>query len=812
MSNNKPERYVSGGTTLFEPGDAFKAANAAWARQDFAAARVACAGLLTAPVPAHVRSYAHLRMAQSYLAEHDTTGAKAEYERIQADTSYPDVHRAEAQACIREIERVAQGLPARDPLATRTRVPGVQPGAEFFIASDGNDANDGTADRPFATLARARDAIRALRANGLPAGGVAVTLKAGVYAMSETFALGAEDGGTQQSPIVYRAETMGTVVLYGGIRLKGFTPVTDPAVLERLPAESRGQVYQCNLRAQGITDYGELKVRGIGQPPSPPTLELYFNGKPMTLARWPNEGFVGIKRLIEPGVKGSKPSVFEYNSDRHARWTKAEDAWLFGYFHWLWADAAIKIGSIDPVAKTLTTAEAYDYGGGMDTVQGIIYYAFNLLEEIDMPGEWYLDRATGILYFWPPSDPSQATVEIGLLAVPMITMENVSHVRVEGLVLDLARYNGMLIKDSEDCLVAACTVRRFAGNGITITGGHRCGIFGCDIHTLGRRATEVIGGDRATLTPGGHFVANCQIFDFGRIDRTYTPAVQLEGVGNRVAHNLMYDCPSSTMRIEGNDHLIEYNEVHSSVRESDDQGAMELFLNPTYRGVVFRYNHFHHNGKTGREGAVHGQAAIRLDDAISGVLIYGNIFYRSSNGNFGGVQINSGRDNVIDNNIFADCKQGVSGGWFARNEGWRMIRENRAPPEFHLDALYYTRYPDMVRMMDDHGINSIWRNVFYHCGPVITRSADLFDMLENGVFADADPGFINAAAGDFRLAPDAALFKTVSFNPILFQRAKRLLEEHHDWFELPVTSSNEKNASFVIMVVTQQTFKRDESS
>lgn len=121
-----------------------------------------------------------------------------------------------------------------------------------------------------------------------------------------------------------------------------------------------------------------------------------------------------------------------------------------------------------------------------------------------------------------------------------------------------------------------------------------------------------------------------------------------------------------------------------------------------------------------------------------------------------------------------------------------MIRENRAPPEFHLDAFYYTRYPDMVRMMDDHGINSIWRNVFYHCWPVITRSADLFDMLENGVFADADPGFINAAAGDFRLAPDAALFKTVSFNPILFQRAKRLLEEHHDWFELPVTSSNEK--------------------
>ncbi len=215
---------------------------------------------------------------------------------------------------------------------------------------------------------------------------------------------------------------------------------------------------QCDLKGLGITDYGELKVRGFSQPPSPPTLELYFDGKPMTLARWPNEGFVGIKALIEPGVKGSKPSIFAYDSDRHERWTRAEDAWLFGYFRWLWADAAVKIGKIDTAAKTLTTAEAYDYGGGMDTTQGIIYYAFNLLEEIDMPGEWYLDRAKGMLYFWPPSDPSQATIEIGLLAAPMVTMENAAHVRLEGLVFDLARYNGIVMQDSEDCLVAGCTV------------------------------------------------------------------------------------------------------------------------------------------------------------------------------------------------------------------------------------------------------------------------------------------------------------------------------------------------------------------
>ncbi|MCL5995764.1 MAG: right-handed parallel beta-helix repeat-containing protein [Chloroflexi bacterium] len=748
------------------PSDALQAANTAWARKDFSAVRIECAKVLSAPVPAQHRSYAHLRIAQSYLAEQNGTAAIAEYEQISANAEYPDVHRYEAEVCIKEIKRTQQGLPARDPLSSRTKMTATHPGMEYFVASSGNDANPGTAAQPFATLERARMAIRALKTNELPAGGIVVTIKAGVYKVTETFVLTTDDSGTAQSPIVYRAETKGAAVLYGGTRLTGFQPVTDPVILERLPAESRGKVFQCSLKEQGITDYGELKVRGFNQPPSPPTLELYFNDKPMTLARWPNEGFVGISKLIDSGVKGSRPSVLAYDSERHERWTRAEDAWLFGYFKYLWADATIKIGAIDPVAKTLTTAEAYDYGGGMDTTQGITYYAFNLLEELDMPGEWYLNRANGMLYFWPPSDPSQATIEIGLLSAPMITMENVSHVRIEGIVFDLARYNCMTIQDSDSCLVAASTIKRFAGNGITIRGGKGCGILGCDISMLGRRATEVIGGDRKTLEPGRHFVENCQIHDFGRIDRTYTPGIQLEGVGNRVAHNLIYDCPSSVMRIEGNDHFVEYNEVHSSVRESDDQGAIDIFLNPTYRGIIIRYNHFHHNGKTGHEGAVHGQAAIRFDDAISGMLVYGNIFYRSANGNFGAIQINSGRDNVLDNNIFADCKQGVSGQWHPGNTVWQMIRDGREPADFYRDAVYLSRYPAIAHMMDAPGINAIWRNVFYRCGRVITRDREKFDMNENGVFSDVDPGFVNAANGNFELPPDALLFETVGFKPI----------------------------------------------
>ena len=189
--------------------------------------------------------------------------------------------------------------------------------------------NPGTREKPFASLERARDAIRALKARGELAGPAGVRLLPGEYPVKETFELTSADSGTEAAPIVYRADKEGTAVLYGGKRLSGFAPSADA----RLPEEARGKVVQCDLRKQGVDDLAPLQERGYGKPPPPATLELFFNGEPMTLARWPNSGFVNGGTIIEPGSnQDGKPSVFEYLDDRHARWTNAEDGWLFGYF------------------------------------------------------------------------------------------------------------------------------------------------------------------------------------------------------------------------------------------------------------------------------------------------------------------------------------------------------------------------------------------------------------------------------------------------------------------------------------------------
>lgn len=766
------------------------AASAAMAAGDYRAAQTALRELLTQEqIPAHCRSYAHLRLAQAMVLAGDRDDARREYAMIADAGDYPAVHQQEARELGDELERQARGLPPRDPAATRTTIPRITDfAAEIIVAPNGDDDGNGTATAPVKTLNRARNLVRALRGNG-EKGAIRVLVRSGVYPLTETFTLTAEDSGSAAGPVVYQAEELGKAVFYGGAKIRDFQLVTAPDILARLPEEARGKVWQTDLRAQGISDYGELRVRGgIGQPPAPPTLELFVNGQPMTLARWPNEGFVPIRELIEPGsAKEKKPSVFGYEDDRHARWTRANDPWLFGYWHFLWADATIKIGKIDTKAKTITTAEPYHYGGrGMSNTQGIIYYTFNLLEEIDQPGEWYLDREAGILYLYPEGDPNQGTIEIGMHASPMASLKNVNHVRLEGLAFDLGRYSGIVAENCSDCLIAGCTLTRLADSGIIVTGGERVGIFGCDLSALGRLGVILRGGNRKTLSPAGHFLENCRIHFFGRVDRTYTQAVSLGGVGNRVSHCLMYDCPTSVISMAGNDHVFEYNDVHSAVKESDDQGGVDMWGNPTFRGNIFRFNRFRSIGKPVAGHAVHGAAAIRFDDAISGQLVYGNILYQGSNGKFGAVQMNSGRDNIFDNNLFIDNKHAISGGWNPGNAHWQESQTGKKA-EVYTSDLYLERYPAIATMFDGNGRNFFRRNVFWRCGTITERGRNL-ELFENAMLADEeDPGFADLAAGDFRLKDDSVVFKRLAFRQLPV--AEIGLYEHPLRASWPVTST-----------------------
>jgi hypothetical protein len=749
--------------------------HAAFEARDFAGARVEYARVVAEPAaPAHFRSCAALRIAQSYVAENKPAEAQAEYDRIAARKEYPEHHRTEAQECSRDLARERAGQPAGDPTKSRTRwAARPRAGVEFFVATDGADANPGSSTQPFATLERARDAVRALKQQApLPAGGVTVTLRPGEYRRTQTFKLAAADSGTEQSPVVYRAENKGAVRVSGGARLEGFQSVTEERILSRLPAEARGKVLVADLKSKGINDFGRMSKRGFGATPAP-LLEVFFNGKAMQLARWPNRGFVKTGKVVDPGPAGSGGgAVFTYEGDRPARWQQARDAWLFGYWHYLWADGSLPLASIDASARQMKTAQPYTYGGGV--LPDMPYYVFNLLEEIDTPGEWYLDRGNGLLYFWPPEDPAQAAVEMSVLSGPLVEMDGVSHVVLEGLILELGRASGLTISGGTRCLVAGCVLRKLGGDGVVIEGGQGHALVGCDLHELGRGGARINGCDRRTLSPGGHVMENCHVHDFSRADRTYTPAVWMEGVGNRVAHNLFHDSPCSAIRLEGNDHVIEFNDIHRVLLETDDQGGLDMHFNPSYRGNVLRYNFWH---DIGSGGVPCGQAGVRLDDAISGVLIYGNVFHRCSHGLFGGVQIHGGKDNIVDNNLFVECPWAVSFSLWS-NDRWRtFLGEAARRGDLYTNALHVARYPALATLAENPYVNSVWRNLVYQCGGFLTRDRGIQDVMDNWITV-RDPGFVDAARQNFAFRPALRSFPPSGFRPIPFAEIGLYESEH----------------------------------
>ncbi len=640
----------------------------------------------------------------------------------------------------------------------------------LHVAAYGSDAGPGTARRPFASLERARDEIRSLRQKGaLPKGGVEVRVHGGEYQVTRTLSLSQVDSGSETAPVVFRAARGEKPVFSGGTLLQGWRPVSQADGYALLPAEVRAKIWLVDLRACGITNVLPLKLGGFASGNgfrTHPAHELFFNGQALSLARGPNEGFLHISDVaIKDGTKGydrtgSKTGRFFYEGDRPRRWVGEPDLLLYGYWFWDWADSYERVESVDPEQRLISLAQPWHHYGFS---VGAPFYAINALSELDAPGEWYLDRKNFRLLVYPPSDPRKATVELSRFDAPMLEMQEVLWVRFEGLTWELGSADAIHVRGGSHCLFAGCVVRHFAGNGIEIQGGQQHGILACDIYSLGRGGTIISGGDRKTLVPGGHFVENCDIHDLSRIDHTYTPAVLLDGVGNRIANNRLHEVRSSAMRIGGNDHVVEYNEVYSAVTESDDQGAVDMFGNPTFRGNIYRYNYFHHVGNwrmTGEQPKC-GQAGIRLDDAICGTMIRGNVFERCSAGKlgFGGVQIHGGKDNVVENNLFIDCAAVISCSPWS-DQRWReSVKSALDSPQIDRE-LYLRHYPQLAELADNANLNHIRHNLAWRCGELFRRAPKNLDADKNLALGDRD----------FSWPTKQLQLKQPGFDPIPFER------------------------------------------
>ncbi|MCB0529320.1 MAG: hypothetical protein KDC65_12635, partial [Saprospiraceae bacterium] len=323
---------------------------------------------------------------------------------------------------------------------------------QFFVTPNGKAENRGTLERPFATAEQARDAIRRARLHG-EARAATVFFREGEYYLKNSLVLDERDGGAPEHPVRYAAYKREKVTFCGSKRLSPstFKTLNSGAIYERLQPEMRGKILAVDLKKAGIADFGAMKQHGFGLVAEPAPLELFIDGERQPLARYPNEGFLPIGRVYDPGSVprngdfSNRGARFGYEYDRPARWQKAKDIWLHGRFSFGFNDDHLLVAAIDTAERSIRTAQPHLYGvvsslypdsSKWSDMAGLSlrgYYTYNLPEEIDRPGEWYLDRTTGMLYLYPPEGFEQARFEVSMLEAPMIELRNAAYLSFEGI-------------------------------------------------------------------------------------------------------------------------------------------------------------------------------------------------------------------------------------------------------------------------------------------------------------------------------------------------------------------------------------------
>ena len=650
---------------------------------------------------------------------------------------------------------------------------------------------------------------------------VTLLIAGGDYSLDKTLELTAAQLGTGDSRLVIRPLDDQPVVLRGGVSIS-------PRLLEKVAAdesrirpEMRDKVYKVDLRKAGIREIGPIRNSGFSRPALPAWTEVFVNDQVQQLSRWPNDTMALMGKVLETGSiprngdLANKGGTFAYLDERPSDWKQGIPKWIAGYFAHGYADDMVRIASIDTVKKTITLDEAVMYGliSGSDFNR---WYVVNLPEEIDRPGEYYMDEDNLVLWIYPSEEVH--TLSLSLLAEPMMAIEGVKNVEVQRLSFCVSRGMGVYMERTEDVVVRGCEFRNLGATAVCIgkgvepaqqyvhtfvgkpvsrmignlaqhiyvdtafdrEAGKRNGIVDCVIRDVGAGGISMGGGNRKTFVPGENYVQNCRISRYNRVERSYRPAISIMGVGNRISHCEIYDAPSSAIILQGNDHLIEYNDIHDVCTEIDDLGAVYYGRDPSEQGNRLMYNYVHHLS------AKHRVTGFYHDDGACGMTVIGNILYKAG---LQPVLLGGGSDNYYENNIFIGTPYGL----YVDNrlENWAGTKEILDLYKKRFEAVNYQtgpfkeKYPKAAGYFEE-GIqtpkrNTARNNLFYDISKLLVCPGErpyeraYMEMIGNWVTWSGkgfeDPGFVDASSENWNLKPDAAIFRNIpGFKAIPFDQ------------------------------------------
>ena len=634
-------------------------------------------------------------------------------------------------------------------------------GVTFYVSPKGQDAwsgglpvpNRAGTDGPFATLARARDAVRALKAAGSLSARVTVLLRAGRYYVTEPLRLGPEDSGTESCPITYAAYPKETPELIGGRRLTGFLPARNGQMSLSLPEVKAGTWM---FRSLFINNERQIRARYPNiDPAAPCRLGFLYNG---------NKGSATViacrPDVFKPAwlAPGAEVHVFQSGSCR----AFMEIVSIQGYDP---ETQAIRLRG--PECQALLAA-------------GDRYCVENVYEELDSPGEWYLNRQTGVLSCLPKPGFTAKSEVIAPTVGRLFDIqgadgkEPVSYLRLSGLTLRCTDWelgdgcagygmgsDGVIyFGNAVGCAVENCEFLNIGKNAVCITGGRGNRVEGCEI-------SHGAGGGVLILDSPGNTVTDNHIHHCGE-GYKHNGGVVMQGPlasGNTVSHNAIHDMPryGISLKNPGSTNVVEYNRVQNTSMETHDTGAIEVTqADRNFRsGSVIRGNLVADSigYSTTSDKPCFMSWGIYLDSFAGGYEVTGNITYRNSHG---GIMLQGGKDNRVTNNIFVESRemQGLIANYVDNSRGEVLER----------NIFYWTGSNAVLFATGKLLTLEVIRvdsNLIFQAGATTPRMGwggwkSFADWQERGFDTHsvyADPLFVDPANDDYTLRPGSPAFK-----------------------------------------------------
>ncbi|XP_060569893.1 uncharacterized protein LOC132728287 [Ruditapes philippinarum] len=632
----------------------------------------------------------------------------------------------------------------------------------IYVSPQGSDHNDGHSDKlPVQTIYKAFSIAGQARYKG---NSVFIELMHGYYDLPRTLVIARHN-------TTIRSYNHQEVHVTGGKRIPStfVKPVSDSSILSRLTATARTHVREVNLHDLGISDFGKMEPYGLNVHRNSP-LEVFYNGQPLQLAKWPNQGYIDISDV--PDGKNGLKYRFNSSSDIPQSWLKESDPWAYGFWFTGWGDNAIKINSIDPATKTVTLTQKAPQGlrkghlqqfrDGVSNIEGGYFHFINILGALDEPGEYYMDRDSGKLYFWLPNKDGNVK-ETDIIYIPMINdcigiRGHTQDVQLLDFTLEACRRNGIVAPNAKRVQLSNLEIRNTGAGAVSLTGDSRDSeISKCYIHdTCG--GIWMYGGNRHKLDASGNTINNNEIARFSRVGALGNYAITLVGVGHQVTNNHIYDGQHGAIQFLGNDMVMEHNLIHHVCMNMSSCGAIRTGYDWTFQGNKIAYNIIHHTIRHVPGGMCE---AVLLDGQTSGTSVMYNSFYDNTLHVF----IGGGRNNNVENNVMYNAEIGsidVDERGVHHYADADLLRKLHAMP--YKDSAWSQRYPNLLNIeIKNYSLpegNQISRNVIYArphtkhiLGITTLMKTDLsrFFNITQTVFSSGGHDHYNVESGDLRV-------------------------------------------------------------